>query len=121
MTSSTLRPSTPPCALTTFCQSLYPRCAAFPESEKSPESEREMPILIGPAEVRACAALPEATTAAATTTLVTSAAASRRAGVLVTTQPPSPAREWWLKVGYVVRRSDSGGLKQVSARDASNG
>src|SRR5438874_9576411 len=91
MISWTLRPSTPPLALTTFSQSLYPRCAALPGSEKSPESESEIPILIGPeaAPRRVAASLVSA--AAEARSAPPAARAAIRAAFLVTTQPPSAA------------------------------
>jgi hypothetical protein len=46
-TSWTLRPSRPPLALTWSAHSWYPRSTWVAGSEKSPERDNEMPILIG--------------------------------------------------------------------------
>src|SRR5882757_10068502 len=67
----------PPDLLTVSAQSSYPRWAALPESEKSPVSESEAPILSGPpAAVPLDPEPPQPATTRART--LTTAMASRR-------------------------------------------
>src|SRR5436309_10428623 len=102
MSSRTLQPRIPPFALTVFAQSLYPCMANLPGSEKSPESEREIPILSGAAAVvRAAAPLVVAAAAASATA---AAMAARRAGECFIAQPPSFLRVGWTGIADAVVR-----------------
>src|SRR6266576_4823050 len=47
MSSCTWRPSTPPFLLTVSAHSFYPCSKALPSAEKSPERDKEIPILMG--------------------------------------------------------------------------
>src|SRR5579859_1548579 len=47
ISSVTLRPSKPPWAFTLSAQSSYPCLNASPSAEKSPERDKDIPILIG--------------------------------------------------------------------------
>src|SRR5437764_1094500 len=48
MVSWTLRPRMPPWAFTSLAHSRYPRLNASPSAEKSPDSDSDAPMVIGP-------------------------------------------------------------------------
>ena len=71
-------PSSPPWALTTLPQQVA-ALAAFPGSEKSPENDSEIPIVIGPAAL----CLDEAPAVAAAVVATAASASSKRTALEV--------------------------------------